>query len=85
MAKVRKKNRLLTVSDQAVESYLKRGYDQVDNDGNILKKATGGKKVALNVHNKVLKELEELKRENTELKKQLKVEKPAEGKKKDKK
>lgn len=30
MAKVKKLNRVLTVSDEAVDSYLKRGYDQID-------------------------------------------------------
>lgn len=85
MAKVRKKNRILTVNDQAVASYLKEGYDEIDNKGKVIKAATGGKTVTLGEFNKVnaaLQDLskkhdeltlehEELKKENTALKGQV--------------
>lgn len=85
MAKVRKKNRLLTVNDAAVASYLKEGYDQVDDKGKIIKNATGGKTINVQEFNnlndafqKLSKERddlflehEELKKENTALKGQV--------------
>lgn len=84
MAKVKKRNRVLTVNDQSVASYLKEGYDQVDDKGKILKPATGGKSVTLKEYNAALQkikeleanqadaglaeQLEEVKKENTALK-----------------
>lgn len=60
MAKVRKKNRILTVSESAVASYLKEGYDQVDESGKIVSRATGGKTVSLTEYNKALDKIEKL-------------------------
>lgn len=78
MAKVRKGNRVLTIAENAVDVYLKRGYDQVDEKGKVVKLATGGKKVSLVEFNKVKKEninlkdeIEELKKENATLKGQV--------------
>lgn len=68
MAKVKKLNRVLTVSDEAVESYLKRGYDQVDDKGKIIKHATGGRMIPIVEYNKLLEEVEKLKAENKKLK-----------------
>lgn len=61
MAKVKKSNRILTVNDNAVETYLQRGYDQIDDKGKVIKRATGGRMVPLSEHNAVLDQLEELK------------------------
>lgn len=79
MAKVRKANRVLTVSDEAVENYLKHGYDQIDENGKVIKPATGGKTISIVKYNKVLatnKELEQtiekLEEENKGLKEELK-------------
>jgi uncharacterized small protein (DUF1192 family) len=58
MAIVRKENRQLTVQDDVVESYLTEGYDQIDLEGNIVKRATGGRMVSLAEFNKVLSALE---------------------------
>lgn len=101
MAKVRKKNRILTVSESAVASYLNEGYDQVDENGKIVNRATGGKTVSLTEHNKALDKIEKLeanqdasalealKKENASLKGQItKMENAADKKeepKKDKK
>lgn len=62
MAKVKKANRVLTVQGNEVTSYLKEGYDQIDENGEVLKRATGGRNVSLAEHNKVLDELDELKK-----------------------
>jgi cell shape-determining protein MreC len=58
MAIVRKENRQLTVQDDVVESYLAEGYDQIDLEGNVVKRATGGRMVPLAEFNKVLEALE---------------------------
>ena len=63
MAKVKKANRVLTVDESVVESYLKDGYDQIDEKGEVVKRATGGRTVSLAEHNKVLDELEGLKKQ----------------------
>lgn len=83
--KVKRRNRVLIVEKFEVDSYLKQGYDEVDADtGEIIKRATGGRTVSLAEHNKVLNELEKLKKdlgntgeldqviaENEELKKEV--------------
>lgn len=68
MAKVKKLNRVLTVSDEAVDSYLKRGYDQIDDAGKIIKRATGGRFIPISEYNKLLEENEKLKAEIKKLK-----------------
>ena len=63
MAQVKKKNRVLTVSAEEVPRFLKRGYDQVDEKGKVIQRATGGRMVPLHEHNKALQEIERLKKE----------------------
>lgn len=67
MAKVKRGNRTLKINDAAVSNYLKQGYDQIDDKGKVLKKATGGRVVTLAEHNKALDEVERLKVENAKL------------------
>lgn len=83
--KVKRRNRVLIVEKFEVESYLKQGYDEVDAvTGEVIERATGGRTVSLAEHNKVLDELEKLKKdqgntdeldqklaENEELKKEV--------------
>lgn len=61
MAKMIKGNRILDVDAGRVEAYLKQGYNEVDDTGKVVKRATGGRLVSLQEHNKVLAELEALK------------------------
>ena len=79
--RIQRKNRIIHVASSRLESYLKQGYDQIDDAGNIIKKATGGKTIPLAEYNKVLEELEklnelketdvgEVKKENETLKKE---------------
>lgn len=72
MAKVKKLNRILSVDDRAVESYLKQGYDEIDDKGRIVRRATGGRDIPVAEYNKVLTENEELKAKVKELEKKLK-------------
>ena len=58
--KIRKKNRILHVESDRLEGFLNQGYDQIDEDGNVVKRATGGRTVSLPEYNKVLEELEAL-------------------------
>ncbi len=62
MAKVVKGNRVLTVSDEAVSGYLKEGYDEINEKGEVVQHAIGGKTVTLAEHTKVVEELEKLKK-----------------------
>jgi len=70
MPYVKKANRVLTVEETAVQSYLQVGYDQIDEKGKVVKHATGGRTVTLAEHNKVVEELEHLK-ETDEVAKEL--------------
>ena len=62
--KIKKKNRVLHVSENRAAGFLNQGYDQIDDEGNVVKLATGGRTVSLPEHNKVLEELEVLKQSN---------------------
>lgn len=85
MARLKKSNRVVDVKDEFADSYLKRGYDQIDDKGNVVKHATGGRTVSLPEYNKVIdensllkKQIEESKLitdENSRLKKQIEVSK----------
>lgn len=66
---VKKKNRQLTVSNEAVQKYLKEGYDQINDKGKVINKATGGRMVSLAEYNLVSEENEKLKKEIAKLRK----------------
>lgn len=68
MAKVRRDNRILTISETEVNKYLQQGYDQIDDKGKVIKRATGGRTVPIAEYNRVLEENEKLKAEIEELK-----------------
>lgn len=61
MPLVRKANRVVEVSENRVDGYLLRGYDLIDEEGNIKKHATGGKTIPVGEYNKLVAELKELK------------------------
>lgn len=58
---VKKNNKVLNIEGTRLESYLLQGFDQINNDGKVVTKATGGKTVSLAEYNNVLDELEKLK------------------------
>lgn len=68
MARVKRLNRVLTVPDEVVGKYLKEGYDQIDDKGEVIKRATGGRFVSIAEYNKVVEELEKTKAEIKKLK-----------------
>ena len=59
--KIRKKNRILHVESSRLAGFLNQGYDHIDDEGKVIKHATGGRTVSLPELNKVLAELEALK------------------------
>lgn len=65
--KVRKKNRVLHVETDRLAGFLNQGYDQIDEDGNVVKRATGGRTVSLPEYNKVVDENNKLKLKVKEL------------------
>ena len=82
--KIRKKNRILHIEKNRLAGFLNQGYDQIGENGKVLKHATGGRTVSLPEFNKVLaelgglkskqginEELEEAQQENEELKKEI--------------
>lgn len=75
---MRKGNRVIHVEEGRVNSFLAQGYDQVNEKGEIIKRATGGRTVNIAEYNMVVEELEALKKENATLKAKIaKLEKGA--------
>lgn len=57
---VRLANRTLTVHTSRLDSYLKRGYDEINENGDVIQRATGGKAISIQEHNKALDRIAEL-------------------------
>ena len=76
--KMRKGNKVIHVDEGRVNSFLAQGYDQINERGEIVKRATGGRTVNIAEYNAVVEKLEALKKENAVLKaKIVKLEKGA--------
>lgn len=71
VVKVKRLNKTLNIDEDRLASYLLDGYDQIDEEGNILTRATGGRNVSLAEYNKVLDENDQLKDENKKLKSEV--------------
>lgn len=56
--KVKKENKVLYVPEDRLPYYLNEGYDQIDEDGKVVKRAVGGRTVSLAEYNRVVAELE---------------------------
>ncbi len=61
MPKMRKANRVINVEKNSVSGYLARGYEQISDNGEIEKYATGGKNISVAEHNKVVAQLDKFK------------------------
>ncbi|MED4447441.1 hypothetical protein [Bacillus thuringiensis] len=68
VVKVKRLNKTLNIDEGRLDSYLLDGYDQIDEDGNIIARATGGRNVSLAEFNGVLAEKDALVAENDKLK-----------------
>jgi hypothetical protein len=69
VVKVRKQNRILDIPESRLEAFLQQGYDQIDEKGNVVRRATGGRTISVAEYNKVVDELEKAKAELAKLKK----------------
>lgn len=69
--RVKKANKIYETNERGLKHYLKDGYDQIDEKGKIIKRATGGKEVNVAIYNKALDQIDELKKEVADLKAQL--------------
>lgn len=79
---VRKNNKVLNVDDTRLESLLEQGFDQINKNGKVIERATGGKNVTLKEFNNLLDEKEKLVEEVAKLKlenKKLKTEAKKQG------
>lgn len=65
--KLQKGNRIIVVSEDRKNAFLKRGYDVVNKQGKVVEHATGGATVEIAKYNKVVKELEETKEAHDEI------------------
>lgn len=63
LVKMRKANRVINIDSSQAKSYLARGYDQIGEDGEVKKQATGGKTISPADYNRVLEENETLRTE----------------------
>lgn len=68
VVKVKRLNKTLNIDEGRLDSYLLDGYDQIDEDGTIITRATGGRNVSLAEYNGVLVEKDALVVENDKLK-----------------
>ncbi|MEK4003020.1 hypothetical protein MHI59_29715 [Bacillus sp. FSL K6-2822] len=68
VVKVKRLNKTLNIDEGRLNSYLLDGYDQIDEAGNIITRATGGRNVSLAEFNGVLTEKDALVAENEKLK-----------------
>ncbi|PEV02215.1 hypothetical protein CN417_28810 [Bacillus thuringiensis] len=71
VVKVKRLNKTLNIDEGRLDSYLLDGYDQIDEEGNIITRATGGRNVSLAEYNKVLDANDELEKENKKFKSEL--------------
>ena len=72
VVKVKNLNKTLHIDEGRLSSYLRNGYDQIDEvTEEIIKRATGGRTVSLAEFNNVVDENEKLKAENSKLKSEV--------------
>jgi len=59
--KVKKDNKVLYVPKDRLNYYLSEGYDQINDQGEVVKRATSGRMVPIAEYNRVVEELEKAK------------------------
>lgn len=78
MALVLKDNVELTVADTEVDAYLQRGYNLINEKGEVIKAATGGRNVTLAEYNALQEQLVKRDEEIKALRKEVAALKKAE-------
>ncbi|HDR7601030.1 TPA: hypothetical protein QCX65_004474 [Bacillus mycoides] len=66
--KVQRLNKVLHIDKDFLPSYLNDGFDQINDEGKILKRATGGRAISVQEYNQALDKIDELETEIAELK-----------------
>ncbi|MBK5474340.1 hypothetical protein JFU54_28565 [Bacillus sp. TH19] len=66
--KVKRLNKVLNIDKDFLTSYLNDGFDQINDEGKILKRATGGRNISVQEYNQTLDKIDELEAEIAELK-----------------
>ncbi|PEW74009.1 hypothetical protein CN449_15195 [Bacillus thuringiensis] len=66
--KVKRLNKVLNIEKDFLATYLNDGYDQINDEGKIIKRATGGRTISVVEHNKALDKIDELEAELADLK-----------------
>src|SRR5690606_12459220 len=59
--RVKKDNKVLYVPEERLSYYLREGYDQINDQGEVVKRATSGRMVPIAEYNRVVEELEKAK------------------------
>lgn len=65
--KVKRLNKVLNIDKDFLPSYLNDGFDQINDDGKIIKRATGGRNISVQEYNQALDKIDALKEEIAEL------------------
>ncbi|HDR7242599.1 TPA: hypothetical protein QCW90_003290 [Bacillus mobilis] len=66
--KVKRLNKVLNIDKDFLTSYLNDGFDQINDEGKIIKRATGGRNISVQEYNQALDKIDELEAEIAELK-----------------
>ncbi len=66
--KVKRLNKVLNIDKDFLPSYLNDGFDQINDDGKIIKRATGGRNISVQEYNQSLDKIDALEAEIAELK-----------------
>ncbi|MEB9507255.1 hypothetical protein P4J13_25320 [Bacillus anthracis] len=66
--KVKRLNKVLNIDKDFLTSYLNDGFDQINDDGKIIKRATGGRNISVQEYNQALDKIESLEEEIAALK-----------------
>ena len=65
--KVKRLNKVLNIDKDFLPSYLNDGFDQINDDGKIIKRATGGRNISVQEYNQALDKIDALEEELAEL------------------
>lgn len=65
--KVKRLNKVLNIDKDFLPSYLNDGFDQINDDGKIIKRATGGRNISVQEYNQALDKIDELEGKIAEL------------------
>lgn len=65
--KVKRLNKVLNIDKDFLTSYLNDGFDQINEEGEILKRATGGRNISVQEYNQALDKIDALEAEIAEL------------------